>query len=510
MSRSRCPHTVLLNTVLLNTVLLILASCSPIPSLSPQPVSLPETPSLTPFQPLPPTDTPTPTPPPTATFTPTPTPTPTATPLPDFSRTFYQLAADLDYEERHLSVSQAIFYPNRSGEPLERLLLIVEPNRWSKCFTLRDLRLNGLPADYTLDGRRLEVRLAEPLAPGASLRLDLAYELDLPARAHDDIFGYDRMQINLVNWYPFVAPYLPGQGWVMHDVSYVGEYLVYESADFELRLHLSGERNRQVYVAASAPGVPDGEYTLYRLSGARTFVLSASQQFLFESLQVGGLETTVYYWSDEAAALDLLAIMARAISTYSRYFGPLPYPSLSAVELDHPDGMEFDGLFFLSDSFFSAYNGTPRNDLTTIGVHEVAHQWWFGLVGNDQALEPWLDEALCTYSERLYYEYNHPDLVDWWWAYRVDYFRPQGPVDTGVYDGLPFRPYTNAVYLRGARFIEDLRLRMGDAAFFAFLRDYAAEGAGRIMTAADFFRILRARTRADISDLLREYMSGSY
>jgi len=46
--------------------------------------------------------------------------------------------------------------------------------------------------------------------------------------------------------------------------------------------------------------------------------------------------------------------------------------------------MEYDGLFFLSRDYYTAENGTVLNNLIDIAVHETAHQWWFGLVGNDQ------------------------------------------------------------------------------------------------------------------------------
>ena len=120
----------------------------------------------------------------------------------------------------------------------------------------------------------------------------------------------------------------------------------------------------------------------------------------------------------------------------------------------------------------SDYNGTIKNNLVAIGVHEVSHQWWFGLVGNDQALEPWLDEALALYSERIYYETIYPYPVNWWWRFRVTWFSPSGWVDTGIYDGYAFRGYTDAVYLRGAQFLEAIRFRVGEKAFNAFLQDY--------------------------------------
>jgi hypothetical protein len=105
---------------------------------------------------------------------------------------------------------------------------------------------------------------------------------------------------------------------------------------------------------------------------------------------------------------------------------------------------------------FGQYGGSNRSNLVTIGIHEIAHQWWFGLVGNDQAMEPWLDEALAVYSERIFYEFTSGGgNLDWWWQFRVDYFDPGGYVDNIIYQGGAFRPYTNAVYLNGAHFMEE-------------------------------------------------------
>ena len=167
-------------------------------------------------------------------------------------------------------------------------------------------------------------------------------------------------------------------------------------------------------------------------------------------------------------------------------------------------GMEYDGLFFLSRDFYKEDDGTVLNNLVDIAVHETAHQWWFGSVGNDQALEPWLDEAMATYSERLFYEKNYPAcdcLVGF----------PSGcifPVRLGGYGYLPWGrlpTYANAVYLRGAQFLEALRGRVGDVAFFTFIKDYARQMAGRRATADDFFNILRQHTNVDFTNIQQAY-----
>jgi aminopeptidase N len=180
------------------------------------------------------------------------------------------------------------------------------------------------------------------------------------------------------------------------------------------------------------------------------------------------------------------------------------------VQGDFNDGMEFSAFYFISRDYFNLYDGTPKNYLVAIGAHETAHQWWFDSVANDQGIEPWLDEALATYSERIYYETIYPDLVDWWWGYRYFEFQNAGFVDTQVYDGGGQRPYWDKVYLTGARFFEELRGRVGDEIFFAFLKDYYAQYAGERASAADFFRVLREHTAADLSDLMAEYFKNSY
>jgi len=119
--------------------------------------------------------------------------------------------------------------------------------------------------------------------------------------------------------------------------------------------------------------------------------------------------------------------------------------------------MEMDGMLMISYGVFDFYNDTPKTNLTILTPHEVSHQWFYSLVGNDQAKEPWLDEALATYHEVLFYQRYHPDLVQWWWDNRVSGFAPQGDVNSDIYIAGGYEAYRNAVYLRGAMFLQEIR-----------------------------------------------------
>jgi aminopeptidase N len=129
-------------------------------------------------------------------------------------------------------------------------------------------------------------------------------------------------------------------------------------------------------------------------------------------------------------------------------------------------------------------------------------------VANDHALEPWLDEALCTYSEILFYENVYPDLAQWWWDNRITFHQPTGWVDSTIYNTAGFYPYRDAVYLRGALFLGEVRDLLGDEAFFAFLRDYLERFTGQVATGDDFFAVLAEHTSADLSSLTGEYFQN--
>jgi len=477
---------------------LIISACG-----SPKPAPLP-TVTLAPPTPVPPTET-----------TIIPTDLLTATPVPIPERAKYTINTNLDYANKIVSVDQTIVYPNHSGETLSDLVLAVVPNMWPGSFNLSGLSVNGKPiTTYNLSGQQLDFALPALLAPGTTVTITLQYTLTLPFAEQQDpsverprIYGYTARQVNLANWYPFIVPYKVGTGWVLHDPWYYGEHLVYESADFEVNL----QTDSSVVVAASGFAEANGESTRYTLTAGRTFAISASPEFQTDSVQVGDVTVTSYYFPFyENPGKAVLDVSAKAVGLYSQRFGPYPHKTLAAVMGDFNDGMEYSAFYFLPRDFYNLYDGKPMNYLVFVAAHETSHQWWFERVASDQAENPWLDESLCTYSERLYYEAYHPELVSTWWPYRMYYYDPTVKMDISVYEGTGFQPYTNATYFVGAHFIQDLRARIGDETFFDFLQDYATQMDGKIATPQDFFAILRQHTSTDISDLIATYFTNAY
>ena len=451
------------------------------------------------------------------TITQTPRPTEVTQP-----KTVYYLNLQVDYAAHHIIVKEQIDYINSSTDNLLTLSLMVEPRRYPGVFDLISLTwADGTSiTQHTWRNNQLILLLPDPLQPGEKITFHLSYQLTLPktsqySNTRPRPFGYTDKQVNLGDWYPFIPPYQPGQGWMAHEPGNYGEYLVYDIADYEIDLEFTGDV-QSLSVAASSIPKKIGSKLRFEHKNARSFALSVSPHFEVAEENVLNSDGSIiqvfsyYFPLDEKAGKRVLQTTKEALQVYSQIFGPYQHQTMTAVQADFLDGMEFDGLYFLSKDYYNWHNGTSSDLLVTIAAHETAHQWWYAQVGNDQALEPWLDEALCTYSEHLFFEHIYPDSLDWWWTYRVNYYQPHGYIDINIYSTNQdtysyFNDYRNVVYLNGASFLEDLRVKIGDDAFFVFLKDYREKFRFKQVTKKDFFELLRKHTDKNIDDLLSQY-----
>jgi len=167
--------------------------------------------------------------------------------------------------------------------------------------------------------------------------------------------------------------------------------------------------------------------------------------------------------------------------------------------------LEFSGLTFLGSTFYDQYDGTTRVGLVSLTAHEVSHQWFYGLVGNDQVSEPWLDEALAQYSSYLYYERYLPGDKEWWWTLRSGSMHRRARSTCSYTSSATNRDYMNSIYRRGAEFVQDLRETMGDPAFLAFLKEYVRRYAYQLAKSRDFFTVVQEFTTADLMPLQETY-----
>ncbi|MBN1286648.1 MAG: hypothetical protein JXB47_14715 [Anaerolineae bacterium] len=473
----------------------------------------------------------TPTPAPTAltdmTTTPAPTleasPTarPTAAPCPAETGPAirYDINAVVNLSMYTVRATEVVRFRNETGAALDELVFSVEPNRQPGVFSLIDLAGDAGKLSYELTGPRLTVALPEPLGGNcvATLQLDFVLApLPIPSagiRGRADHLGFSERQLNMGHWLPAITTYRPGNGWALHAAYGAGEHFVLPTAQFNVEITVEDAETPQVV----GPGVVtklDDDTWHFTSTGGRDIPFSISQTYAQVADRTEtGLRVEIYYYdtgeASQQAAQHALEVGLGAAARYEELFGPPPFDRLVVVTSDFPDGMEFSGLVFVGAEYFRYYSGSPAAWLTLITAHELSHQWWYALVGNDQALDPWLDEMLATYSEVLYLEAAYPDLVNWWWEFRVASYSPQGALGRPIYDYTSRREYINVNYLRGAMMLRDLRAAMGDTAFLTWLRDYAAANAGRVAEPADLWAALPPGVdRAALDAIRRAYGLG--
>jgi len=409
------------------------------------------------------------------------------------SITQYLFEATLDYNKHTLQVVESIRYKNSTGKELTQIPLMVPPNSEKGVFVLNSILENGNPPlkEYGLDGVVLTLDLEQTLKPDEIIEIDIEYLLK--PKINGGILGYTAKSINFSDWYPFIPPYDADGGWIIHQPAQVGEYLVYEMADFDLSIHLTGKTGLVIAASTQVFPLAIDQYQMVS-ENARNITFSVSDRYTVLNQEVEGITVRGYvFQGDEESGWAAVNTSANALQLFGDLFGqPYLHETFTVVESDFPDGMEYDGLYYLSDFYFKNFDGSFQNYLSLLSVHETSHQWWFGLVGNDQALEPWLDESLATYSEYLYIEQVHPELEDWWWQYRVETYHPSGRVNLSIYDTLDLRTYINAVYLQGAEFVNELRNTLGDDTFFSDLRIYLEDYTDKIATWKDFISIFES------------------
>jgi hypothetical protein len=419
------------------------------------------------------------------------------------------LEVDLHTAEQWALVQETVHLRNTSSDAWSEVVFSIPINALPDSFALESAAVSNQAVTARLDGIMLHVPLRAPLPPGLPAQITLRYRAAVSGVSAQAGFpaGNDGLSNNVMRlgaWYPAIAPYQPGRGWQTWSYQPVGDPTIYPAANTTLAVQAPPD----VTIVSGGFVAHEGNVWRFRVEGARdTPILASSQYRMFEGA-LGGVTLRCFTLGDNSlAANGALDIARNALSLYSELYGPYPFKSLDIVENGYEGDMEYSALVSISDRGFATVNGQPPLILDTLLAHEIAHQWWYGSVGNDQINEPWLDEGLASYSEALYYD----RYFDYSANPRLAAFRAQNlgvPIDLTIYDYPTTTQYKQALYPRAALFLDDLRHLVGDEVFFAFLKDYHSRFAGRLATTADFFAVLRDHTQADLKPLLNTYFAN--
>ena len=439
----------------------------------------------------------------------------TAAPVPDnLRRPNYQIEVALDYAGRTAHITQTVTLTNNSPDHWSFLIFHAAPAHWPGFFELEQVTLTTttIPVAITpvINNTMIHLPLSNPLLAGETAQVQFRYHLSLPRL--DSLgwgpvgnAGWSPELIQMGDWYPSLVPYDAAAGrWQTWQYVPVGDPVRNELADFEVAI------TTDTNVVIAAPGYLStiGDTRTYRLENGRAFAFLASPHYTTIEGYSQNTPVRVYVLGRNLSLAPIVLNTAvQSMNLFLNRFGPYPHDELIIAENGFLTAMEYSAIISLSGFAFREYNNSPRSLLTPITAHEVAHQWWYSAVGNDQVLEPWLDEALCMFAELLYFEAYHPDDVAWWWQYRVHRWRPTGYVDATIYDFDNSPDFVHDMYSQAAYFMRDLRAEMGEANFNSFLRAYYHQYQNQIATADDFFALAQSYSNSDLTPLVGRYFA---
>ena len=432
--------------------------------------------------------------------------------------THYRLELALDMDGPRLRGHAAILYTNNEGVPLHELYVRLFPNMdavQGGGTEVERVAVAGQPVapQFELERTAMRLPLEPPLAPDESLELSVDFTVSVPPGAGGNYGAFAAWQgvIALAHFYPFIPVY-DEEGWNVEMAPRFGDIIYADISLYDVTFTAPTE----MIVVATGASLPlvvhaDGTATWHFVSGpARDFNIVLSQQYGVARQEVGGVTVNSYYLSgDGQGGRAVLDVAAEALRIFSRRFGLYPYGELDVVATyTSAAGIEYPGLIVIAEPL---YGGSER--MEWVVVHEVAHQWWYNLVGNDQVDEPWLDEALTQYSASLYYEERYgPEVarqvrqVNFW--DRWEQARQEGrdrPVAGPVASFAP-EDYGAIVYGKGPLFFHHLRELVGDALFDEILRAYFQEHYYRIATAESFLAVAEKLSGQNLNALYQRWI----
>lgn len=401
----------------------------------------------------------------------------------------FDLAPGLD---RVTGRERVVFTPDL---PVCELVFRAWPNKPTMADGGTELRVDGaavdgrpvaprvLPAGAPegAPGTLVELPLAECAPPGRPIAADLDFTLTLGEDVNDRV-GFSRSS-EMAWWatgFPLLA-WVPGEGWAREDaVSIPGETAV--SEDFHLRdlavtapagLEVLGTGTR---TGASPGAVPGTTTHRFRAEAVRNAAVTVGRLDVVErdvsgvrvhlGTPLGGTEVPPQEWLDR---------VEQYIDRLSELLGPFPYPELwISVIPAQSSGLEFPSALQFGD--------LSRGELDSLIAHELAHQWFYGLIGNNQARAPWLDESFATFAQAIATDQeNGYVLADIPAANRGDMGRSMNSWGYGY----TFDRYIQVVYNQGGAVLLEARRRAGEERFDDALRAYIGEHAHRVVAPQD-------------------------
>ncbi|MCM2430739.1 M1 family metallopeptidase [Streptomyces sp. RKAG337] len=378
-------------------------------------------------------------------------------------------------------------FTNASSTPLSEVYLRLWDNYHGTCSAMPITVSNvtgGTAGALSVACTALKIDLPVPLTQGQTGTIGFDLGITVPSGA--DRFGHDGAFNMIGNALPVLAV-KDGAGWHLDPYTNNGESFYSLASDFKVTLdHPSTLLAPATGASVDTPGSSGRTITTATASKVRDFAWAAGPFSKISGTSAAGTPINIYSVSgiSSANAQSMLTTAKNAVDAHAGRFGAYPYGELDAV-IDNNfwfGGMEYPG--FVLDLVS-----------TTALTHEIGHQWFYGIVGDDEYTSPWLDEAFTDYATDLAQNLTGTNC---WnsvsWASTAEKI-----TNSMAYWDAHSSRYSTVVYGYGKCALHDLRRTLGDSVMAKVLKDYATSHWYGVSTTAEFKAAAQAATTTDLT-----------
>ncbi len=360
-------------------------------------------------------------------------------------RATYRVQAALDHGDGTLLVRSDALVTNPTSGSISSIVFNLAPARIG-ALDLRVVKVDGSNASAVVRDQSVVVRLPGSLAPGASTTVRIRYTARFGGHGEDKQWLFAKLKgvITAYRWIPWLSRE------VAFDRDNIGDPFVTPSSS-RVEVTIKSERSLSYATSGLRASVSaDGLTQTFLARDVRDFNFAAHPSYRVSRAWAGDTELVAYTRTLDPA--PLLRWGKRAIAHYEKKVGPYLWPRMAIAESGR-SAMESPAMIWIA-------RDTPSWNIPYLVAHETAHQWFYGAVGNDQTSQPFADEAPTDFLAR--------HLLD---ARRAPRSCAGNLLDRTIYEyGTPC--YYETIYIGGGNYIDDLRKRAGNDAFWAALRSY--------------------------------------
>ena len=376
--------------------------------------------------------------------------------------------------------------------------------------------------DWDINETQMKIFLSQPLKSGSEIEISLEFELKLPKIISR--MGYYEDNYLLSEWFPKMAVLEKNGVWKDFPYHHLTEfYSDFGTYDVSITLPLKYIIDGTGYKIAEKKNQDSTRTVIFRAEKVHDFAWCASPEFRVRKLSIDGIEVTYLFLPENSYKFKRWSKAAEVALRYcNSNFGRYPYDKLVIVNVyigRTGAAMECPMLVTMPARLPLTPNNIRLEE--EILIHEIVHQWWYGIVASNEAFEAWLDEGFTTYSTRKVVEKEYGlkgNIMDFWgfefsnlnlakWIYLKH--PALDPVVQPSWEFLSSISYGVNVYYKASLVLELLENSIGEDKMGILLREYYNLYQFKHPHTEDFLKLAEGIAGQDLDGIFTDFLYGT-